>query len=151
MTIYSKDVEKDEISSSQVCFDEFLAQGKKGDFIAINAFIARNAENEKKLQALRSYLMKRTSLPTTLGFGPRFLHSTGQLHKGGKNNGLFIVISQDEKGKVKIPGEGIAFNDLIFAQALGDSQALDKHQRRVIRLHFSENQYNETDLVELFS
>ena len=52
---------------------------------------------------------------------------------------------------MKIPGEGIAFNDLIFAQALGDSQALDKHQRRVIRLHFSENQYNETDLVELFS
>lgn len=151
VTIYSKDVEKDDLSTSQACLEEFLGQGKQGDFVAINAFIARNAENEKKLQALRAYLMKKTSLPTTLGFGPRFLHSTGQLHKGGKNNGLFIVISQDEKEKVGIPGEGITFNDLIFAQALGDSQALDKHQRRVIRLHFSENQYNETDLIELFN
>ncbi|NPV42245.1 MAG: hypothetical protein HPY72_13015 [Anaerolineae bacterium] len=129
---------------------DFLALGKGGDFIAINAFVARNEENENSLQSLRKFLTEQTGLPTTLGFGPRFLHSTGQLHKGGKNNGLFIVISQDEPERLPIPGEGITFNDLIMAQALGDCQALEKHDRRVIRLHFSDRKLLNSDLPELF-
>jgi transaldolase/glucose-6-phosphate isomerase len=129
---------------------KFLSLGKGGDFIAINAFVARNEENENSLQSLRKFLTEQTGLPTTLGFGPRFLHSTGQLHKGGKNNGLFIVISQDEPERLSIPGEGITFNDLIMAQALGDCQALEKHDRRVIRLHFADWKLLNSDLPELF-
>lgn len=129
---------------------DFLALGKGSDFIAINAFVARNEENENSLQSLRNFLTEQTGLPTTLGFGPRFLHSTGQLHKGGKNNGLFIVISQDEPERLPIPGEGITFNDLIMAQALGDCQALEKHDRRVIRLHFADRRLLNSDLLKLF-
>jgi hypothetical protein len=72
------------------------------------------------------------------------------LHKGGKNNGLFIVISQDEPERLPIPGEGITFNDLIMAQALGDCQALEKHDRRVIRLHFADRRLLNSDLLKLF-
>ncbi len=132
------------------CINAFLEQGLMGDFVAINAFIARNARNEAKLQELRKLISERTGLPTTMGFGPRFLHSTGQLHKGGKNNGLFIVISRDEQSKLEIPGEGITFNDLITAQALGDTHVLEQHARRVIRLHFSAGGLDNLDLKELF-
>jgi glucose-6-phosphate isomerase len=151
VSIFSKKKENEAFSTSQACMEDYLSQGRKGDFIAINAFIARNTENEKKLQALRAHLIKKISLPVTLGFGPRFLHSTGQLHKGGKNNGLFIVISQDEEDELDIPGEGISFNGLLFAQALGDTQALEKHQRRVLRIHFPANKFSKTDLTELLS
>ncbi|HUV16700.1 MAG TPA: bifunctional transaldolase/phosoglucose isomerase, partial [Pelolinea sp.] len=74
----------------------FIKGADKDGFIAINAFVSRNKANEKKLQQLRRKILERTDLATTLGFGPRFLHSTGQLHKGGKNNGLFIVITTDQ-------------------------------------------------------
>lgn len=130
--------------------DDFLQLGQAGDYLAINAFISRGRENEAKLQALRDYLGERTGLPVTLGFGPRFLHSTGQLHKGGKNNGLFIVISQDEAEKIEIPGEGITFNDLLTAQSLGDTQALRQHHRRVMRLHFANGKFGSVDLKSLF-
>jgi transaldolase/glucose-6-phosphate isomerase len=131
--------------------DEFLALQKTGDFISINAFLPRNPANQEKLQELRKAISEKTALPTTLGFGPRFLHSTGQLHKGGKNNGLFIVLSQDEKIQLPIPDEGIGFGDLILAQAVGDTQALESHQRRVIRLHFAHGAFETTDLGKLFS
>ena len=130
--------------------NDFIRQGAMGDFIAINAFIARNAENKNKLQDFRKFLTELTGLPTTMGFGPRFLHSTGQLHKGGKNNGFFIVISQEEQERIAIPNEGIHFNDLILAQALGDTQALERHGRRVIRLHFKSGDFVNGDLEKLF-
>ena len=137
-------------TSAQAYLKEFIAQAKPGDYIALNAFIERNEDNELRLEELRRNLTRSTHLPTTLGFGPRFLHSTGQLHKGGENNGLYIVISQDETQTLEIPGEGISFNNLIFAQALGDTQALESHKRRVIRLHFAKNSFRNTKLTDLF-
>jgi glucose-6-phosphate isomerase len=137
-------------SSAQAYLKDFIAQGIHGDYIALNAFIERNEDNELKIEELRKNLTRATHLPTTLGFGPRFLHSTGQLHKGGKNNGLFIVITQDENQTLEIPDEGISFNNLIFAQGLGDTQALEGHKRRVLRLHFTKNSFEETQLTELF-
>jgi glucose-6-phosphate isomerase len=137
-------------SNVQAYMKDFIAQAKPGDFIALNAFIERNEDNELRLDELRRHLTRATQLPTTLGFGPRFLHSTGQLHKGGENNGLYIVISQDETHTADIPGEGISFNNLIFAQALGDTQALESHKRRVIRLHFAKGSFNKTKLTDLF-
>ena len=137
-------------SSAQAYLKDFIMQAKAGDYIALNAFIERNEENELRLDELRRDLTRATHLPTTLGFGPRFLHSTGQLHKGGKNNGLYVVISQDENQTLEIPEEGISFNNLIFAQALGDTQALESHERRVIRLHFTKGSFKNANLTDLF-
>ena len=136
--------------SAQAYLKDFIMQGKAGDYIALNAFIERNEENELRLDELRRDLTRATHLPTTLGFGPRFLHSTGQLHKGGENNGLYVVISQDENQTLEIPEEGISFNNLIFAQALGDTQALESHERRVIRLHFTKGSFKNANLTDLF-
>lgn len=129
---------------------QFLASAVDGDYLAINAFVARSHTNQEKLQDWRAQLTAMTGLCATLGFGPRFLHSTGQLHKGGKNNGFFIVISQDEGAKLEIPGEDLTFDDLILAQALGDTQALHGHFRRVMRLHFAAGVFNQTDLKKVF-
>lgn len=137
-------------SNAQAYLKDFIAQAKPGDYIALNAFIERNEDNELRLGELRRHLTRSTHLPTTLGFGPRFLHSTGQLHKGGENNGLYIVISQDEVHTLEIPDEDISFNNLIFAQALGDTQALESHKRRVIRLHFAANVFDKIQLTDLF-
>ena len=79
--------------------------------------------------------MKQSGNATTLGFGPRFLHSTGQLHKGGANNGLFIQITSEPEHFLPIPGQGMDFGTLERAQALGDLEALLSRGRRVIRVH----------------
>ena len=79
--------------------------------------------------------MEETGKATTLGFGPRFLHSTGQLHKGGANNGVFIQITQDEKEDLAIPGMDYTFGTLAEAQAQGDLDALLARDRRAIRIH----------------
>jgi hypothetical protein len=76
---------------------------------------------------------------TTLGYGPRFLHSTGQLHKGGPNHGLFIQITSEDEVDVPIPGEPYSFSILKRAQALGDLQSLQSKERRVIRVHLAKN------------
>lgn len=121
-----------------------------GDYISINAFLPRIEAYENILQQLRKYLLDKYSVPVTLGFGPRFLHSTGQLHKGGKNNGLFLIISQDTPIDFKIPGEGMNFSVLEKAQALGDMQALEKNNRRVLRIDLKQKTLLESDLIGLF-
>lgn len=123
--------------------DSFLNQTKAGDYIAINAYMARNKENTQHLQKIRTYIQRRTGNATTLGFGPRFLHSTGQLHKGGANNGLFIQITQEIKNDVSIPGQGITFGFLERAQAQGDIEVLIDRDRRVINLHLIDGQLND--------
>ncbi len=149
VALFSKDLDENIEFDIQEFLKAFLKSGKSGDFIALNAFVARNEENEKKLGEFRQAIADITGYPTTLGFGPRFLHSTGQLHKGGKGNGLFIVFSQDEEKQLEIPDEGISFNDLVYAQALGDTQALESHQCRVLRLHFKKGVFASLNLVEL--
>lgn len=122
-----------------------------GDFISINAFLPRIEAYENILQHLRKYLLDTYSVPVTLGFGPRFLHSTGQLHKGGKNNGIFLVISQGAPIDFEIPGEGMNFSVLEKAQALGDMQALEKNNRRVLRIHLKQKTLLESDLIEFLN
>ncbi|MGB9578218.1 MAG: hypothetical protein ACPL3S_02995, partial [Halothiobacillaceae bacterium] len=97
--------------------------------------IGRNQAHQEQLQQLRTLIGGALRLPVTIGFGPRFLHSTGQLHKGGPNTGLMIQITQDEAQDLPIPGEGYTFGILKLAQALGDLQALRQAGRRVIRIH----------------
>lgn len=104
-------------------------------YIALNAFVARLTKNENLLQGLRTMLLNRFNKATTLGFGPRFLHSTGQLHKGGQDGGLFITFTKDSPIDFDIPGEGMSFATLQRAQALGDIEALRQKGKRVIRIH----------------
>jgi len=118
----------------------FLEQSKPGDYIALQAYLPPTQENEAALQDLRLKLRDHYKLATTLGFGPRFLHSTGQLHKGDSGNGLFIQFTNIISNVVAIPDEAgsesssISFGTLKNSQALGDAQALLDAGRRLI--HF---------------
>ena len=118
---------------------DFLAAAEPGDYIAIQAYLPPDAETDTALNTLRLQLRDRYHLATTVGYGPRFLHSTGQLHKGGARNGLFVQFIADVDDDVPIPDEAgasesaISFGVLIGAQALGDWQALLDANRRIIR------------------
>jgi transaldolase/glucose-6-phosphate isomerase len=117
--------------------DKFLEAAKPGDYVAINAYLMRDPKNNATLQKLRSWVMAKTRLATTLGFGPRFQHSTGQLHKGGRNNGLFLVITANPKNDVEIPEEGLWFGVMEHGQSLGDVEALEARGRRVLRIQLA--------------
>ena len=115
----------------------FTDQAQHGDYVALMAYVAPTGENEEALQQLRTAIRDRRGVATTLGFGPRFLHSTGQLHKGGPNTGVFLQITTDEPDDVAIPGQKYGFRTLERAQALGDLQSLRNHGRRVVSVHVS--------------
>lgn len=127
------------VSSEAADFDatltDFLSATKPGDYVAINAYLPRNPQLDAMLQSLRAAVTKKTGLPTTLGFGPRFLHSTGQLHKGGADNGVFLQITSDPLADFDIPGQGLTFGTLERGQALGDYEALATRGRRILRIH----------------
>ncbi|HYF12505.1 MAG TPA: glucose-6-phosphate isomerase, partial [Actinomycetota bacterium] len=106
-----------------------------GDYVAIHAYLDRTPENEDRLQRARVALRDRLRVATTVGFGPRFLHSTGQLHKGGSNRGVFLQVVDDGRDEdVAVPGQPYSFGTLIDAQALGDLRALRAGDRRVARV-----------------
>ncbi len=111
-----------------------LAQVKPGDYVALLAYMAATPSRLVQLQALRHAARARTKAATTLGIGPRFLHSTGQLHKGGANSGVFLQLTADE-GDLPIPGEPYGFGRLRAAQAAGDFAVLEARGRRVLRVH----------------
>jgi transaldolase/glucose-6-phosphate isomerase len=126
---------------SAVTLRAFLAQARPGDYVTLQAYVTPTAETDAALQALRTALRDRWKLATTSGYGPRFLHSTGQLHKGDAGNGLFIQFTSDDPRDAPIPDEAgapessIAFGVLKEAQAQGDRRALLDAGRRVIRFH----------------
>ncbi|MGN6462831.1 MAG: bifunctional transaldolase/phosoglucose isomerase [Pseudolabrys sp.] len=108
---------------------------KAGDYTAILAYIAQNAETEGRLQKLRLALRDRHHVATCVGFGPRFLHSTGQAYKGGPNSGVFLEITADDPNDLAIPGAKISFGQLKAAQATGDFEVLTERGRRALRVH----------------
>jgi transaldolase / glucose-6-phosphate isomerase len=124
-----------EVPEFAAVLNDFLSRTKPGDYVAINAYLPRNPELDALLQSLRAAVTKKTGLPTTLGFGPRFLHSTGQLHKGGAANGVFLQITSDPEADFDIPGQGLTFGTLERGQALGDYEALASRGRRILRIH----------------
>lgn len=111
------------------------ASCRPGDYLAIQAYLAPTDATWGALQKIRARMLGRFRAATTLGYGPRFLHSTGQLHKGGPDTGLFLQIVDDPKDDLPVPGAGFTFGELIRAQALGDYQALTQKQRRVLRVN----------------
>jgi hypothetical protein len=117
---------------------EFLAQARPGDYLALMAYLTENPANDKAFEAIRSMLQDHLHIATTLGYGPRFLHSTGQFHKGGPNTGLFLQLTSEDVEDVSIPDAPYTFGIFKQAQALGDLEALQKHGRRVGRIHLGE-------------
>jgi hypothetical protein len=112
----------------------FFAQAEPGDYVALQAYVAPGEAVWNDLEALRLYLRDGLSLATTLGYGPRFLHSTGQLHKGGPNKGLFLQLVGHDPVDVDIPGQPYSFSVLKRAQARGDLGALRAHGCRALRV-----------------
>jgi transaldolase/glucose-6-phosphate isomerase len=121
--------------SLKVVLNGFLKKAKADGYVAINAYLPRNNENVALLQKMRVAIRAKTGNAVTAGFGPRFQHSTGQFHKGGIKNGLFLVITAEPEKDFEIPTEGMTFGTLIRAQALGDYEALIEAKRKVIRVH----------------
>ena len=107
---------------------------RPGDYVALQAYLAPTEETTKALTDIRLALRDRLALAVTLGFGPRFLHSTGQLHKGGPDNGLFLQLVDQPDDDIAIPETNYGFAALIGAQALGDLGALEQRGRRVLRV-----------------
>jgi hypothetical protein len=112
-----------------------FAQLRPHDYNAITAYIARNATHIGLLQELRLKVRNAHQIATTVGFGPRFLHSTGQLHKGGPDSCVVLQITADDPDDPMIPGMKVGFRTLLAAQALGDWMSLDKRHRRGVRVH----------------
>jgi hypothetical protein len=121
--------------SSLKMFQKFFGQMKQGDYFGILAFLPFDKKTDQELSQLRTLLCDSKGASTLFGYGPRYLHSTGQLHKGGANNGIFIVLSSKTKQDMTVPGQSYTFGQLELAQALGDFKALDSRQRRAVYVH----------------
>jgi transaldolase/glucose-6-phosphate isomerase len=140
ITVYS-DLEMHDLEEA---LSVFLGQASPGDYIVLQAYVQPSGETTAELQRLRLMLRDDYHLATTFGYGPRFLHSTGQLHKGDAGNGLFIQFTSDHPLDVPIPDEpgstasSLTFGTMILAQAMGDWRALRDAGRRVIRFHLGE-------------
>jgi hypothetical protein len=118
--------------------DELLALANEGDYFCVQAFVQPNDENDRRIGELVRRLRQRSGLVVTHGYGPRYLHSTGQLHKGGPNTGLFLQVVDDPGDEIPIPGRPFGFRRLIRAQAAGDYSSLQERGRRVARIHLEE-------------
>ncbi|MCI0526591.1 MAG: bifunctional transaldolase/phosoglucose isomerase [Nitrospira sp.] len=117
----------------------FLNQSRTGDYVTLMAYIERSKDHETLLQKIRILIRDRFHLATAVGYGPRFLHSTGQLHKGGPSKGLFLQITSEDAQDLTIPGEPYTFGILKKAQALGDYYSLIHKGLRVLHLHLGRN------------
>jgi transaldolase/glucose-6-phosphate isomerase len=134
--------------SLETILKNFLKDATPNGYVAINAYLPRNAEMTEALQHMRADIRAKTGNAVTAGFGPRFQHSTGQFHKGGPTNALFIQITAEPEKDMEIPTEGLTFGTLIHAQAFGDYEALIEANRKVLRIHFANNS-DVTTLAEL--
>jgi transaldolase/glucose-6-phosphate isomerase len=107
----------------------------KGDYAAILAYVEMSEKNVAPLLSLRRHMSGSGRAASTLGFGPRFLHSTGQLHKGGPDTGVFLQITCDEAQDLPVPGRSYSFGTVKVAQARGDLAVLSERGRRALRVH----------------
>ncbi|HET9307461.1 MAG TPA: bifunctional transaldolase/phosoglucose isomerase [Candidatus Sulfotelmatobacter sp.] len=112
---------------------------KSGDYFAVLGYIQMNAEHEQALQGVRHAVRDKKHVATCLGFGPRFLHSTGQAYKGGPNSGVFLQITCDDSVELPVPGQKFTFGIVKAAQARGDFQVLAERGRRALRVHLGSN------------
>ena len=125
---------------------DFLAQILEGGYVAVMAYLDRSGDRD--LAKLREIIARKSNRPVTFGWGPRVLHSTGQFHKGGQQNGAFLQITGVTNGDVVIPGQSYGFKTLIMAQALGDLRALAKRKYPLLRLHLSDRSAGIAQLLK---
>jgi transaldolase / glucose-6-phosphate isomerase len=116
--------------------DELLGQAQAGNYVAIQAFVDPGRQDE--LDPLVDRARAETGCVVTHGFGPRYLHSTGQLHKGGPNTGLFVQVVDEPGDELPIPGRKLGFRRLIQAQAAGDLSSLEERVRRIVRVRLED-------------
>ncbi|HEY6274157.1 MAG TPA: bifunctional transaldolase/phosoglucose isomerase [Terriglobales bacterium] len=116
-----------------------LSQLGPGDYFALLAYVEMNREHEDRLQEIRHRVRDRKRVATCLGFGPRFLHSTGQAYKGGPNTGVFLQITCDDAIDLPVPGQKYTFGVVKAAQARGDFQVLAERKRRALRVHLTKD------------
>lgn len=114
-----------------------LASEDPGDYVSLQAYLGRSAAHGEILSSIRTMLRDELALATTLGYGPRFLHSTGQYHKGGPPRGIFVQITADDARDLPVPGVPYSFGQLKAAQAQGDLEALAGRGRRALRVHIT--------------
>jgi len=130
--------------------DAFLLRISKNDYFAVLGYIEMNAGNDELLQKIRYAVLENRRVATCLGFGPRFLHSTGQGYKGGANNGVFLQITSDDAEDFVVPGQKYTFGVVKSAQSRGDFQVLLDRKRRALRIHLSANVQDDlTTIVRL--
>tara|TARA_B100001013_G_scaffold266477_1_gene168288 strand:- start:573 stop:1268 length:696 start_codon:yes stop_codon:yes gene_type:complete len=125
-----------------------LGRAQVPDYVALQAFVSCEPRTLSAFQEIRQLLRERRGVATTLGWGPAFLHSTGQLHKGGPDNGIFLQITADDSEDIEIPGAGYSFGRLVRAQSLGDLAALEERERRVLRVHLRDAASGAEALLE---
>jgi transaldolase/glucose-6-phosphate isomerase len=119
--------------------EKWMCLAQQGDYLALQAFLAPFPDVENALNGIRLALLERTYLATTLGYGPRYLHSTGQLHKGGPDCGLFLELVSESKNRVDVPETDYTFNAIIQAQGAGDYLALTERKRRILRVELDKD------------
>jgi transaldolase/glucose-6-phosphate isomerase len=136
LTIYADDKTRAELpaGSTGEALKAHLARAGAGDYIALLDYVEETPEHEELIQQIRAHLRDATKCATTTGYGPRFLHSTGQLHKGGSDAGVFLQITAADQSDLQIPGEPYTFGVLKQAQALGDYRSLATRGRRALRV-----------------
>lgn len=121
--------------SARRLLDAHVARVDAGDYVALLAYLEMNARNSGVVADIRGAIAHRTKAATCVGFGPRFLHSTGQAYKGGGHNGVFLQFTADDARDVQVPGQRFTFGVVKAAQALGDLQVLNERGRRALRVH----------------
>ena len=137
-----------EVNGLDSALVSFIEKVKAGDYISVMVYLPQTESSEQVLQNLRKILQSRCRVPVTLGFGPRFLHSTGQLHKGDGNHGLFLQINGNLANDLQLPGSDYSFATLIAAQAQGDYEALLSRGRRVLALEWQSSEV-ESELAAI--
>jgi transaldolase/glucose-6-phosphate isomerase len=139
-----------DVDQLQTQLDQFLAQVEQGDYVGIQVYTPGGSEEElERLETLREALTRAMGVATTLGYGPRFLHSTGQLHKGGANNGVFLQLVDDAPSHLAVPERDFTFGQLIRAQAEGDLGALLQRDRRVLSVRLGPPEIGLHRLLQL--
>jgi transaldolase/glucose-6-phosphate isomerase len=129
------EVRAEEGAALRAALSGWLGKKKARDYVSVQAYIEPSEQIGQRLQEICAGLQQRSGAAVTLGYGPRFLHSTGQLHKGGPNSALVLQIVDQPSLQLAVPETNYTFDALIQAQALGDLAALKQRRRRVLRVH----------------
>ena len=135
LTIYSSEAE----TSLDQALRDFFDNTKPDFYFAIMAYLEEQSVTEQLLQTIRRIVRDRLSIATTVGYGPRFLHSTGQLHKGGPDSALFLQLTADNEVDLEIPNAEYTFGMMKQAEALGDLQSLRRRHASLLHIHLNGN------------